>query len=115
MKLPNSERAYVELRKLSDYCLSLAHPVGRHKACVFRSALGFTSADAQVLRRLLPEAAQSHAAVVGGSDEFGLRYNLDFTLTTAIGSAVVRSTWIVLAGEDFPRLTTCFVLPRRGL
>jgi hypothetical protein len=31
-------------------------------------------------------------------------------MTTAVGIAMVRSTWIVLVGEDVPRLTSCYVL-----
>jgi hypothetical protein len=32
MKLPNADQAVVGLRKLTDYCLSIAHPRRRHKA-----------------------------------------------------------------------------------
>lgn len=32
MPLPNAERATVDMAKLSNYCLSATHPVGRHKA-----------------------------------------------------------------------------------
>lgn len=35
--MPNADRAVVELRKLTGYCLSFAHPRGRHKAQVFAS------------------------------------------------------------------------------
>jgi hypothetical protein len=31
MKLPNAERAFVDVRKLRDYCLSGEHPRGQHK------------------------------------------------------------------------------------
>jgi hypothetical protein len=40
MKLPNGERAVVDIRKLRDYCLSAKHRRGRHKARVFEAALG---------------------------------------------------------------------------
>lgn len=48
-------------------------------------------------------------AVSGENDSYGQRYTLDFEVRHE-RSAVVRSSWIVLTGEDFPRLTTCFVL-----
>lgn len=38
MKLPNADRAVVDLRKLRDYCLSQEHPRGQHKARLFKSA-----------------------------------------------------------------------------
>ena len=44
------------------------------------------------------------------TDEFGQRYVLDLELTTTTGSATVRSAWIVLAGQDVLRLTSCYVL-----
>jgi len=40
MKLPNPERAIVDLKKLRDYCLSSEHPRGRHKARMFAAILG---------------------------------------------------------------------------
>lgn len=111
MGLPNADRAEVDPRKLADYCLSPTHPVGKHKAAVFRAALGLTDADAAVLRDMLLRAAVAGEAVAGLADDFGQRFVIDFEATTAAGSAAVRSAWIVPAGEDAPRLTTCYVLP----
>lgn len=112
MKLPNGDRAEVEPRKLSDYCLSPTHPVGKHKAIVFQAALGITAAHAELLRGWLLQAATTHDAVSERADEFGERFSIDFEATTKTGSATIRSAWIVRTGEDFPRLTTCYVLPR---
>ncbi len=39
MRLPNGNRAVVDLSKLSDYCLSPRHEDVKHKARVFASAL----------------------------------------------------------------------------
>jgi hypothetical protein len=110
LKLPNPENAVVETRKLRDYCLSPEHPRGRHKARVFASALGLTVYDSQELRRALLAAALSEEALVAEEDEYGQRYMLDFEMSTEMGSAVVRSGWMVLSGEDFPRFTSCWVL-----
>src|SRR5580704_13177735 len=92
----------VELAKLRDYCLSESHPRGRHKARVFRSRLGMTAADAGVLRQAVLDAAseQQDHLPPAESDIYGQRYLLDFAMTTASGSAVIRSAWIVLARED---------------
>ena len=109
MGLPNAERAEVDPRKLTDYCLSPTHPVGKHKATVFRAALGLTVEDAELLRNWLLFAAESGEAVPGRADEFGQRFVVDFPATTESGSAVIRSAWIVPAGEAAPQLTTCYV------
>ncbi len=97
VKLPNSGDAVVDVRKLRDYCLSPRHPRGRHKARVFVSALGLTANDAE-------------EAVPAENDEYGERYMLDFEMETEAGIATVRSGWTVRRKEDFPRLTSCWVL-----
>ena len=63
MRLPNADRAIVEVAKLQDYSLNPAHGVGKHKARVFRSALGFTSNDAERLRQLVLNAVLTTDAV----------------------------------------------------
>lgn len=110
MKLPNGNKAVVDTAKLRDYCLNERHPRGRHKARVFAAVLGFTAADADTLRQALSRAAVEDEAVSGEGDDYGQRYVLDFDLTGPRGRATVRSSWIILRGEDFPRMTSCYVL-----
>ena len=110
MRLPNGDRAVVAMEKLVDYCLSPVHPRGRHKARVFDAVLGLTSNNAAELQTALLDAAASAEAVETTSDEYGQRYVVDFRMTGPEGAAKVRSTWIVKVGEDFPRLTSCYVL-----
>jgi hypothetical protein len=98
------------MRKLTEYAPDPTHPVGGDKAVVFRSALGLTSADAPALRDLILRAASSEEARLGRRDEFGQRYVIDFQVSSAFGTGRLRAAWIVRTGEDFPRLTTCFVL-----
>jgi hypothetical protein len=102
----------VDLAKLRDYCLSDSHPRGRHKARVFRSHLGLTNADAELLRQALLDAATSRRDELKPSDadEYGQRYVLDFPIQTDAGAATIRSAWIVLTGETVLRLTSCYVL-----
>lgn len=110
MLLPNSDRAVVDLVKLRDYVLNPHHPRGRHKARVFASALQIFQSDADLLRTNIMEAATTVNAAAGDNDCYGQRYTLDFECIRTDRRAVVRTSWIVLTGEDFPRLTTCFVL-----
>ncbi len=110
MKLPNADRAFVDVRKLRDYCLNHEHPRGQHKARVFQSALGWTAASAEDVRQKLLEAVQREEARDLGSDDYGKRYALDFSTPSLSGPVTVRSLWIVRRGEDFPRFTSCFIL-----
>jgi hypothetical protein len=110
VKLPNGEKAVVEIAKLLDYCLSVSHPEGRHKARVFRAVLGIGPAESDMLQEGLRTAACDQEAVAGEFDGFGQRYVIDFSLEHAGRRALVRSAWIVLVNEDFPRLTSCYIL-----
>jgi hypothetical protein len=110
VKLPNPWEAVVDLRKLHGYCLSPHHPRGRHKARVFVSALGLTAEDAEGLHKALLSAALSKEAIATDSDQYGERYVLDFEMKTDVGTATVRSAWIVRREEEFPRLTSCWIL-----
>ena len=56
--LPNSDQHILDLHKLKDYCLSASHPRGRHKARVFREALGLAADDTEWLRDRLLEAVK---------------------------------------------------------
>lgn len=109
MKLPGAALAVIELEKLRDYCLDPDHPRGKHKARVFQAALGLTKADSELLRSKILEAVSTVDCEVGESDDYGTRYSVEVTITVNAMSAVVCTGWITRAGEDFPRLTTCYV------
>ena len=110
MKLPNAARAVVEIEKLRDYCLNTSHPRGRHKARVFESVLGIAVDDAQELRQALLTAAGAFDVTFGEQDEYGQRYVLDFPFERRGQQAIIRSSWIIRVGEDYPRLASCYVL-----
>jgi hypothetical protein len=110
MKLPNGDRAIVEVEKLRDYCLNLQHPRGRHKARVFSSRLGITTQHADILYDALVRASRQQSASLGFADEYGQRYVIDFDMNGPSGRATVRSSWIVRSGENIARLTSCYVL-----
>lgn len=109
-KLPNASRAIVPLEKLMDYSLNPEHTTGKHKARVFRAALGLTLDDAPMLREKLLDIVKTHEADPQEPTAYGERYVIDFELTTSAGTATVRSAWIVRKDEDFPRLTSCYVI-----
>ncbi len=110
MKLPNADRAVVDVNKLRDYCLNPSHPRGRHKARVFARKLGLTASDAEYLCSVLLFAGRTATnAVQGGRDDYGVRYVLDFPMVGPRGACHIRSHWIVRRGESFPRLTSCHV------
>jgi hypothetical protein len=110
MKLPNGERADLGT-KIEDYVLNPNHWEGRHKARVFESTLGITLNNQEVLREaILAAAANSDEANAIGDNGHGMVYVLRFPLTTANRTAMILTAWIILHGEGFPRLVTCYIL-----
>ncbi len=108
--VPNADRAFVDDAKLLSYCLDPLHLRGRNKARRFEERLGIDRRNMLVLKNALLLAVTSNEPTLGKSDAFGQRYIVDFELVGPGGRGTVRSAWITLAGEDFPRLTTCYVL-----
>lgn len=109
MNLPNGERAIVDIRKLRAYCLNPHHTRGRNKARVFAS-VGIRESDAEELRAALFQAAINVEARLGMFNSYGQRYVIDFDLVRQSRTLRIRSTWIILTGQDLPRLTSCYVL-----
>jgi hypothetical protein len=109
MRLPNAHKAVVKIQKLRDYSLNPNHPVGQHKARVFRAALGITLKDAEWLRKRALEMALSDDAKAEAASVFGDKYVIDSVVEHEGKSALVRFCWIIEYGTDFPRLTSCYV------
>jgi hypothetical protein len=108
--MPNGDRAVVPIEKLMQYVLDPAHPAGRHKSRVFARALGITRESAEILEEALLKAAADGESAIGELDRHGQRYVIDFEMTTDVGTAMVRSAWIIRTNEEEPRLVTCHVV-----
>lgn len=108
-QLPNADRAVVEISKLRDYSLNAEHEVGKHKARVFKAALGLTIKDAEWLQGTIVQAVREVEAHPGSASPFGSKFVVDVMVTHGLLSAFVRTTWIIEYGTDFPRLTSCYV------
>jgi hypothetical protein len=77
---------------------------------VFVTALGITADDAQELKQAILSAVTIENATPTERDEYGQRFVVDFSMRRQGKEAVVRSSWIIRSGEDYPRLTSCYVL-----
>ena len=109
MLLPFAEKAYIDDQKLVGYCLSDTHITGKHKAHVFKSALGITTSDYQLLKEEILTAVLLNKAYFAGSNRQGDMYMVDFSMTYQDKKATIRTAWIILFGESFPRLVSCYV------
>ena len=91
MRVPNAERALIDISKLRDYVLNPTHRVGSHKARLFANLLGMTNSDIEALRDILFNVIRTEEAMLGELDEYGQRYVIDFLLTWQNRQAKVRS------------------------
>jgi len=111
VRIPNGDKAVVDIAKLRDYCLNVGHPMGKHKARVFASKLGVSARHAEWLQQqLLDRAKSSVEAAEIDSDRYGRRFQIDFILDGPKGRGTIRSSWIIRTAEEHPRLVTCYVL-----
>jgi hypothetical protein len=109
-KLPHPERTIIDSGKLVGYCLNTQHPDGQHKAKVFKSALNLGIEDADVLKDALLNAVHVNVAMLAKRNAYGKKYIIEFEMSHAGQTAIVRSAWIVRNNENFPRLVTCYIL-----
>src|SRR5262245_7153846 len=110
MQLPNGDQAIIDERKLTEYCLSPDHDEGKHKARLFQELLGITLNETAELTQALQKAARTGEAFPGKLDHYGQRYVVDFEMNGPRGKAMVRSAWIIGAGESIPRLVSCYIV-----
>ena len=108
MKLPNSQKAVVDERKVREYLLSASHPVGRFKARFF-GRIGFPpeawSEFVEALRRV---AVEGDAQVLEDS-EHGQKYVVRGRIGGPGALQIeIDSVWIIRAGDDTPRLVTVY-------
>jgi hypothetical protein len=109
-RIPRADDAILDIRKIESYILSPAHPRGRHKARVFRQALGLSQDDAEWLRGELLEGMRRGDAIALEGDDLGMRWRVDIPIARHGKKVVVRTIWIVRNGEVLPRFVTCWAL-----
>ena len=109
--LPNYQNAIIPRDKLERYLLNPAHPEGKHKGIVFKSALGFEQSDWKMLRDSIADGLPYHETLLGRTDKYGTRYNVTMPITGANGRTVdVLTAWIVATGNEYPSFVTALVI-----
>jgi hypothetical protein len=104
---PYADRVEVDPRKLTDYLLAPAHPVGRSKARFF-AALGFFQADAHRFEEAIRALVKAPLAVETRDSGYGTKYIVEGRLEGPRSGAVVRTVWIVEPGADAARFVTAY-------
>ena len=108
--LPNVYKVRVDQNKVKNYALNPNHPIGKDKAKVFESSLGYNQSNADQLINQIQSKLPNSKAILGIKDQFGQRYTVDIVVTGPNGnSAVVRTGWILEPETEVPRMTTIYV------
>ncbi len=108
--LPDAEKADIPRDKLADYVLNPEHETGRHKARVFRSALGFTAENWEDLRDQIATGVLSADISSVRVGLYGTRYSVPVMIEGTNGkSHEVITAWIVEEEGQRPRLTSAYV------
>jgi hypothetical protein len=108
--LQNAHLAVIKRIKLTRYCLDPTHDDGRHKARVFKAALGFDQVNAGDLISAIRSGIMTAEAAHVGETAHGFLWRVDMLITGPGGSATVRTGSIYDKGKDVPRLTTAYIL-----
>jgi hypothetical protein len=107
-RLPNYEKALIEPTKIRDYILSPIHPIGRFKAVLFQG-MGYTQENWE---QLIDDIRLYHLPLDAKPIEkskYGQKYIIGGLIKGPNGKIVIfRSIWIILEGEDIPRLITIY-------
>jgi hypothetical protein len=112
MKLPQGDQVKRQqiIDKLITYALNEDHKDGKHKARLFKSKLGITVENKEILVKALIQVAKKNDCIFSQNSQYGQKYVIDFYLITGERTEKIRSAWIIRYEEDYPRLTTVYPL-----
>jgi hypothetical protein len=108
MKLPNGDKANIAMDKLINYCLNPEHYRGKNKARVFKSSLGITIENAEILFNLVQQAAIEGEVIQQSTTEFGEQYKVDWIIPDH-PEITLRTIWEIKSIDSNPRLISAFI------
>lgn len=109
-RLPNSISASTIQEKVQGYFLNSNHPVGKHKARVLNSVLGYHYENWQELSDKMFDAVQTASVTKEVVTEHGTKYKVPITIMGRKNKSMVLNTvWQIDKGSNIPRfITTTF-------
>lgn len=114
MNLPNGQRAVIPYGKLEQYCLNFSHPDGKHKAKVFKTALGITQDSSYKLKELILESAVKGFVKQHTETIYGNLFRVEHAVSGVTRNEVLCTLWIIRPGESLPYLTSCYIKTRKA-
>ncbi|PJB50723.1 MAG: hypothetical protein CO103_01730 [Chloroflexi bacterium CG_4_9_14_3_um_filter_45_9] len=107
-QIPNYDRAITDPVKLKDYVLCDTHPIGRFKAALFQQ-MGYGQENWEQFTEDIRTQHLSLDAKLGEKTKYGQKYIIVGDIKGPNGKVKrLKSIWIILVGEDFPRFITIY-------
>ncbi len=111
MKISNASIAVVRESKVTDYLLSSEHELGRFKEAFFR-AFGFSRDQWETLQEALLSHVRLYDTTAEELTPYGVKYIVEGPISSPDGrDPLVRSIWIIRAGQRIPEFVTAYPLP----
>ena len=108
--LPGYEFAVIPEGKLRGYALNPEHETGKHKARVFRSALGFQQQDWRLLHDQIMEGLPESEAILRNETAKWQNWTVPILVPGRNSRrGYVTTGWVVKADNERPQLTTAYV------
>lgn len=108
MKLPYRTKAFIPEEKLTEYILSVSHPVGSSKAKFFR-ALGFNETNVNHLAKLILKIAKTNDVIKSRKFAYGINYVIEGIIETPSGKTVLVTTvWFAQTEKSIPSFVTAY-------
>lgn len=104
--VPNVTVASIARDKMQNYLLNGDHPVGKNKARVLDSVLGFNQNNWKDLSKQIYYKLQTSTYTKKTETNYGVKYVVPMRLVGNNKSMVVNTVWQVDYGSDVPRLIT---------
>lgn len=110
--LPNADKVVIDINKFTGYALNPSKDL--NKATAFRSALGYTSDNAEELIQNIRGNISKFNAVEKPNNGYGTRYEVIMTLMGPNGKrANVKTGWIKDKETGETRLTSAYVTKKK--
>ncbi len=107
IRMPNAITASTSQNKIQGYLLNSNHPVGKNKAKVINSVLGYHYENWNILADKIFDAIQTTDVSKIIETSFGTKYEIPVEITGEKGrKLVLRTVWQVDKGSQIPRLIT---------
>ena len=114
--LPNSITASINQNKIQDYLLNSNHSLGKHKARVINSILGYHYQNWNLLSDKIFDTLQTAEVSRIEKSKFGVKYEIPMCITGEKGrSMILKTIWQIDNNSNIPRLITItFDKEKRG-